>query len=175
MKQFKLYKIDKDSVNDVMQSLNKLTYKRISEYIIAVEYDYLKNGYKKILEQMSELDVTQYILTSSRFYNLLLSLLSKDVDVYKVELNYVLEEDNEYIQEYIANINKNKKDKYSIKKLIDMLTWYNYDEGIDIAHIDFGIMINKRICQFSFHNNGVLLIDLDISIDYIFDLLKDIL
>ena len=67
-KQYKLYRIDKDTANDVVPLLNKYTYEKINEYLVAIEYGYSGNGYKELLEEMSEIPVTQFIITASVFY-----------------------------------------------------------------------------------------------------------
>lgn len=174
-KQYKLYKMDKNAVDDVMPLLDGYIYEIINQYLVAIEYDYLNNGYKKLLEEMSELPMTQYIITTSVFYKILLSLVKKGIDIYEVKLNVLLEEDNDCIDEYIRKINQDKQDGSLMDSLIDMLKWYNYDEGIDISHMTFGMKINDRNCRFYFYNNGVLAIDDEVIVAPLIELLKDTL
>lgn len=174
-KQYKLYRIDRDVVDDVMPLLDNYMYEKVSEYVVAIEYDYLNNGYKKLLEDMSEMPTTQYIITASVFYKLLLYFVKNGIDIYEVKLNALFEEDNDCLYKYIKDINQNKDDEILMKSLLDMLKWYNYDEGIDISHMTFGMKQDDRICRFYFYNNGVLAIDSEKIIVQLFRLLKDVL
>lgn len=174
-KQYKLYRIDKDAVADVMPLLNKYTYEKISKYIVAIEYDYFDKGYKKLLEEMSEMSATQYILTASVFYKLLLYFVKKGLDVYEVKLNALFEEDNDCLYQYIKALNQSKNDENAMRELIDMLKWYNYDEGIDISHMAFRMMQDGRNFKFYFYNNGVLAVDSEKIIVQLFLLLRDVL
>jgi len=174
-KQYKIYKIDKVAVDDVMPLLDKYMHERINEYIVAIEYDYLNNGYKKLLEEMSELPVTQYIITTSVFYKLLLYFIKCGIDIYELKLNAIFEEDNDCLYGYIRTINQRKDNESAIRELLELLKWYNYDEGIDISHVTFGMMQENRKYRFYFYNNGVLAIDSEKIVKPVFKLLKDVL
>jgi hypothetical protein len=174
-KQYKLYRIDKDTANDVVPLLNKYTYEKINEYLVAIEYGYSGNGYKELLEEMSEIPVTQFIITASVFYKLLLHFVKSGVNLYEVKLNALFEEDNDCLYKYISAINQKKDDEGVMGELLDMLKWYNYDEGIDISHMVFGIEQGGRRFRFYFYNNGVLAVDSEKIIVPLFHLLKDIL
>lgn len=174
-KQYKLYKIDKDVVDDVMPLLKKYVYEKVNECVVAIEYDYLNNGYKELLEKMSEIPATQYIITTSIFYKLLLYLVKSGIDVYEVKLNALFEEDNLSLHRYIRAINQSKNDDNVMTELINMLKWYNYDEGIDISHMTFGMQQEDRNYRFYCYNNGVLAIDSERITMPLFKLLKDVL
>lgn len=174
-KQYKLYRIDRDAVADVMPLLSKYTYEKISKYTVAIEYDYFDNGYKKLLEEMSEMPATQYIITASVFYKLLLHFVKKGIDVYDVKLNALFEEDNDSLYKYIKALNQSKNDESVMYDLINMLKWYNYDEGIDISHMTFGMKQDGRNFRFYFYNNGVLAVDSEKIIAQLFLLLRDVL
>ncbi len=174
-KQYKLYRIDKDAVNDVMPLLNKYTYEKINKYLVAIEYGYSGNGYKGLLEEMSGIPVTQFIITASIFYKLLLHFVRNGVNILEVKLNALFEEDNDSLYRYIKAINQKKDDERVMGELLDMLRWYNYDEGIDISHMVFGMKQGGRGFRFYFYNNGILAVDSEKIIMPLFDLLKDIL
>ena len=53
--------------------------------------------------------------------------------------------------------------------------WYNYDEGIDISHMTFGMKMDGRNCRFYCYNNGILAIDTEKIIIPVFELLRGIL
>lgn len=174
-KQYKLYKIDKDKVAVTIPHLNKYKYKKLSENIVAIEYDYLNNGYKELLESMSKMATTQYIITTSLFYKLLSFFVKKGLDIYEVELNALFEQDNDSLHKYIREINQKKDDDNTVNTLLEVLKWYNYDEGIDINHMTFGMKSGNRNCRFHFYNNGVLAIDSEEIENQLFELLKDVL
>lgn len=174
-KQYKLYKMDKNAIDSTLLSLNKYSYEKISDYIIAIQYDYLNNGYKELLETMSNLPVSQYIITASGFYKLLSRLVENELKVYDIKLNSLFEEDNVKLLQYIKRINQKTDVKDSLEALLEILKWYNYDEGIDINHMTFGIKYNKQNCRFHFYNNGILAIDSEKIIEPLFELLKSVM
>ena len=53
--------------------------------------------------------------------------------------------------------------------------WYNYDEGIDISHMTFGMKMDGRNCRFYCYNNGILAIHTEKIIIPVFELLRGIL
>ena len=75
-RQYKIFKISKNKVDFTLKKLNeKRNFIRITESVLAVEYDYMKNGYKKLLDDMSELSAMQYIITTSIFYKILICMV----------------------------------------------------------------------------------------------------
>lgn len=174
-KQYKLYKIDKNAIDSTLSSLNKYSYEKINDYIVAIQYDYLNNGYKELLETMSDLPVSQYIVTASGFYKLLSGLVENGLEIYEIKLNVLFEEDNMRLLQYIRKINQKVAIEDSLKSLLEILKWYNYDEGIDISHMTFGMKYNNQNCRFHFYNNGILAIDSEKIIQPLFDLLKSVM
>lgn len=175
-KQYKLYTLDKNGIDSTMDKLNiiigELRYKKINDVTVAVEYDYSKNGYKGLLESMSELDVSQYIVTTSRFYNMLNELINRNLTLYEIKLNSLFEDDNNIISKYIKHINGNNDKKKYLELLLEELKWYNYDEGIDICNMSFVIKDDgDRNFRFHIYNNGVVAIDSDVVENKIFNIL----
>lgn len=174
-KQYKLYKIDRDELDTTLGIISKYTYERISDCVVAISYDYMNNGYKELLEEMSGLSVSQYIFTTSKFYNLLTKLVKKDLELSDIKLNDLFEDDNNTILKYIMRLNQNNDKEKSLESLLNELRWYNYDEGIDIIHMAFIILCNEQRCKFHFYNNGVLAIDSDKIVQQVFMLLREIM
>lgn len=179
-KQYKLYKLDKNEIDKTIDRLNEIIskprYKKINDVIIAIEYDYSRNGYKQLLEVMSELNVSQYIFTTSRFYNILNRIVSENLILYEIKLNSLFKEDNNIISKYIAKINYEDNKERFLKLLLEELKWYNYDEGIDISNMSFGIKVDgsQRKCRFHIYNNGVVAIDSSLIENKVFKVLEDI-
>ena len=88
-RQYKLDRIDKDATDDTFSLLSKYNFVKLSDYIVAIQYDYLNNGYKELLESMSNVMVSQYIFTTSVFYKLLTYFVSNELRVYEIELSAV--------------------------------------------------------------------------------------
>lgn len=173
--QYKLYKIDKKNMSDVIEKIaNRYTYICIKDSIVAIQYDYSANGYKELLEFMANLDASQYIVTTSKFYNILTKMVKQNLRVYEIKLNALFEEDNEHILRYISRMNVDKVAKEDIlHELLEELRWYNYDEGIDIAHMSFGLKNKAYFSRFYIYNNGVVAVDEDSYAVDIFELLKE--
>lgn len=174
-KQYKIYKIDKNAIDITLPLLNKYSYEKISDYIVAIQYDYLNNGYRELLEDMSNISVSQYIITTSVFYKLLSYFVDNSLEVYEIKLNALFEEDNDNLLKYIRKINQKNEIEDALKSLLEILEWYNYDEGIDISHMTFGMKYNNQNCRFHFYNNGILAIDSEKIIEPVFDLLKSVM
>lgn len=174
-KQFKLLKIDKSAIDSTLPLLNKYSYININNNIVAIQYDYLQNGYKQLLEIISDMYVSQYIITTSVFYKLLSYFVENGLEIYEVKLNTLFEEDNMNILKYIRKINQKSDVDNSLNSLLEILKWYNYDEGIDITHMTFGMKYNNKNCRFHFYNNGVLAIDSENIIEPLLDLLKNVM
>ena len=78
------------------------------------------------------------------------------------------------IGEWINNINNNIDKDISMHRLLDLLQWYNYDEGIDLNYMSFWIEKEQRKCSFYIYNNGVVAIDVESICDEVIDLLREI-
>lgn len=173
--QYKFYRIDKDAVSITLPLLSNYKYEKVNNYIVAIQYDYLDKGYKDLLEYMSDKPVSQYIFTTSIFYKLLTNLVERNIDLYEIKLNMLFEEDNDEIMKLVQKINKNIEKEKTLNDLLDLLKWFNYDEGIDISYMTFGLTNNNQRCRFHFYNNGVVTIDSDKIIVQVFDLLRSII
>ena len=64
--------MDIDSIDETLSKLEKYNVIRISEQYIAVEYDYMDNSYKELLDYMFYLPVSQYIFMASSYYRLII-------------------------------------------------------------------------------------------------------
>lgn len=174
-RQYKLFKISKNKVDFTLKKLNeKRNFIRITESVLAVEYDYMKNGYKKLLDDMSELSAMQYIITTSIFYKILTCMVKKGVTIKEIHFNELFNDDNLLIGEWINNINNNIDKDISMHRLLDLLQWYNYDEGIDLNYMSFWIEKDQRRCSFHIYNNGIVAIDVENICDEVIDLLREI-
>lgn len=173
-KQYKFYKVDQNAMDSILPVLCKYSYKCVNNYVVAIEYDYMSNSYKELLESMSELPVSQYIFTTSVFYKILINMMHESVEIYDIKLNSLFEEDNKDIAMCINKINKQNREQM-LDELLTTLKWYNYDEGIDISYMSFGVICDEQICNFHFYNNGIIAIDSGKSIEKIFGMLKSIL
>lgn len=174
-RQYKLYRIDKDATDDTLSLLSKYNFVKLSDYIVAIQYDYLNNGYKELLESMSNVMVSQYIFTTSVFYKLLTYFVSNELRVYEIKLSAVFEEDNLNLLNSINKINRKEDIENSLSSLLEILKWYNYDEGIDISHMSFGMKYITKYCRFHFFNNGILAIDSEDIIQPLVALLKNVM
>lgn len=174
-KQYKIYKIDKNANDSTLLELSKYDYVKINDYAVAIQYDYLLHGYKKLLESMSELQVSQYIVTASVFYKLISNLVENGLEIYEIKLNILFEEDNTRLQRYITKINQKSDTKNSLEGLLEILKWYNYDEDIDISHVTFGIKDDNRNFRVYFYNNGIVAIDSEKIIHSLINLLKNLI
>ena len=174
-RQYKIFKISKNKVDFTLKKLNeKRNFIRITESVLAVEYDYMKNGYKKLLDDMSELSAMQYIITTRIFYKILICMVKKGVTIKEIHFNELFNDDNLLIGEWINNINNNIDKDISMHRLLDLLQWYNYDEGIDLNYMSFWIEKEQRKCSFYIYNNGVVAIDVESICDEVIDLLREI-
>ena len=157
-KQYKIYKMDIDSIDETLSKLEKYNVIRISEQYIAVEYDYMDNSYKELLDYMFYLPVSQYIFMASSYYRLISFLVKNKYRIYEVRLNAILDDENKEIQKYINKLQKEDTPGV-LDKLLQELHWYNFDEGIDICNLSFGRKINNVFCQAHIANNGVVFVD----------------
>lgn len=173
--QYKIYKIDENAIDITLPLLDNYKCEKISDSIIAIQYDYLQNGYKELLEKMSELRVSQYIFTSSVFYTLLSYFVDNGLNIYEIKLNILFKEDNDDLTKFIRLINQKRDVEKALGSLLEILKWYNYDEGIDINHMTFGIKCDEQYCRFHFYNNGILAVDSDKVIVPLLSLLKNVM
>lgn len=179
-KQYKLYKLDKNEIDSTIDKLDKVIgkekYKKINNFNVAIEYNYLENGYRELLEVMSELKASQYIVTTNKFYNILKNFISKGMTLYEIKLNSLLKEENDLLYQYICKINSEKDKNKFLDLLLDDLKWYNYDEGIDISSMSFGINVedSQRKLRFHIYNNGIVAIDSILIEDMVLESLKAI-
>lgn len=174
-KQYKLYKMDMDATDMVLSKLKKYRYLKIGNRCVAIEYDYMNNSYKKLLDDMSELDISQYIITANVCYNMIRKFSEKNIVINEIRLNSLFEDDNSDIIKYIKRINTNKEKEKNLQLLLDLLQWYNYDEGIDVEELSFTISKMQRKIQFHIYNNGVLAIDNEMIVEEVTTLFSDIL
>lgn len=173
-KQYKVYKIDIDSIDDTLLKLAEYNVIRISKQYIAVEYDYMNNSYKELMDNMSYLPVSQYIFMASSYYRLMSYLVKNRYRIYEVNLNSILDDENKEIQKYINKLQKSNDTKI-LDELLQELHWYNYDEGIDICNISFGRKINDIFCKAHIANNGVVFIDHSLFQEDVVSILNNIL
>ena len=173
-KQYKIYKIDTDKITETLSKIDMYNVIRIDREYIAVEYDYHNRTYGELLEFMFELPVSQYIFMASTYYSLLKYLVENSFRVYEIKLNSIFKDENEEIQKYITLLSTDKKDKI-LNTLLSDLRWYNYDEGIDICNMSFGIKKDNMFGAVHIANNGVVSIDKEKIEDEVFDIIKEIL
>lgn len=179
--QYKLYILDKKKQEETLSKLYEVFPKKqinlINSNNIAVEYDYIENDYKSILEKMSKFKVTQNIITTSKFITILLTCIKKDILIENIRLFELLREENDILEKYINKINydNGSREKY-IGLLLDELEYLNYDEGIDIKSMSFKIKsISKPVLiNFTIHDNGVILIGNQEILDEVIGILQSI-
>lgn len=176
---YKLYKIDKNQMESTLINIKKecINYEceRIGKLIVAIRYDYMNCGYKQLLDIMSQFAVSQYIFTTSRFYNILKKIITRDIYVVDIKLNSVLQTENDTLSKYIRDLNQSNEKQKELQKLLKELEWYNYEECIDISSVSFKTKLanSSQYVRFHIYNNGIIAIDSELAKQQVFDLFME--
>lgn len=178
MLQLKLFKVygGEEKLGEVISAFSNLI--KVSDNIVGIPYDYGRNGYRKILEDIRGLNVKQYILTPEKFFKLINLCVSKDYYISSLNfLDSVPKEHQEALDFYRNQINKastlvDKNDRAS--KFLSELEWIVSEDSIDIKELTIRIKSEETKLQVdvTFYNNGVILIDNMTITNQVIELLK---
>lgn len=169
-KQYKLYKLDKDGMEYTLSKLKEYNIVRLSKQFVAIEYEYDNKSHRELMEFMSDKPATQYLFMAGTYYKILSYLVDGEYRVYDIKLNSVFVSENEILQSYINKLETKDKNKI-LDKLLDELHWYNYDEGIDIVSMSFGVKREGIYYRTHLYNNGIIAIDDDRVSEQIFSII----
>lgn len=180
MLQLKLFKVygGEEKLTEVKSTFSNLI--EFSDNIVGIPYDYGRNGYRKILEDIKSLSVKQYILTPEKFFKLINLSANKEYFIVNVNfLDSVPIEHQQVMDFYKNEINRastimEKKEK--VNQYLSKLEWIVSEGSIDIKELGLRMKSNNTQLQVevTFYNNGVLLIDNQNIIEQVIELIKSV-
>lgn len=180
MLQFKLFKVfgGEEEINKINSIFpNMVSFK---DNIVGIPYDYGRNGYRQILEEIKNLPVKQYIITPEKFFKLINYSVNEDYFIRSLNfLDSVPLENQQAMDLYRTQINTaqslmDKKEK--VDKYLSELEWIVSDGSIDIKELGLRIKSQKTQLQVevTLYNNGVILIDNKDVENQVIELIKSI-
>lgn len=180
MLQYKLLEVLDE--NTLIKINNIFGYKNVINFtdkIIGISYDFDSNTYTDVLRNIVGLNVRQWILTSSRFINIIDYSINNNLDLNSIDfLECVDKKQIENVKLNITRINmsKNQDDKIRIKqRLVNDLNWIMLDQCIDIKSVSLSYTVPYPpfIVELRFFNNGVLYINDETILKQTIELFKD--
>lgn len=177
MVQYKLVKIHNKNVlltlKDIFNEENIKTLKNSD--LVAIKYDYSINTYASMMKKISNLDLSQCIVTSDKFINFIENSISnKKVKLEKIKfIDSVQPEIENKINSIIFELKRKKEKILLIETLLKHLEWIMIDTCIDILSLSFTVNINNYPfnAEVVIYNNGVIFMDTDETFEFIGELL----
>ncbi len=173
MVQYKLVKIPYENMLLELKSIfNEENIKRLkNSNLVAIKYDYSINTYTDMMKKISNLDLSQCIITSDKFINFIENSISnKKVKLEKIKfIDSVQPEIESKINSIIFEL-KREKDKSSLMDtLLNHLEWIMLDTCIDILSLSFALSIQNYPfnAEVVIYNNGVVFMDTDETFRFI--------
>lgn len=180
MLQFKLFKVfggDEEFNKIILVFPNAV---KFNDNIVGIPYDYGRNGYRKILEEVKGFSVKQYIITPEKFFKLINLSVNNDYFISSLKfLDSVPLENQQVMDLYRKQINTAQTNTEKLEKLdkyLSELEWIVSDGSIDIKELGLRIMSNNKQLQVevTLYNNGVILIDNKDVENQVIELIKSI-
>lgn len=175
-KLFKIYEYEKTR-QELVNLFNVNNLWNIDSSLIGISYDYCMNQYRDLLNKSYNLNVSQKIITSRTFVEIIKKCIDKGYFIRKIEFIESIPEDvTECIKENIEKLNSSKsiEEKSILKKSIaNELNWLIRNDGIDIKCISIRVKDNDNLrVGVSIYNNGVVSVDNTNILDSVAELLK---
>lgn len=180
MLQYKLLEVlDENTLITIKTIFGDKNIFSFTDKIIGISYDFESNTYTHVLKNIIGLNVRQWILTSSRFINIINYSINNNLNLNSIDfLDFVDEKQIENVKLNITRINmsKNQDDKIRIKqRLVNDLNWIMLDQCIDIKSVSLSYTVPYPpfIVELRFFNNGVLYISDENILKQTTELFKD--
>lgn len=173
MVQYKLVKIPNENTLIELKSIfYKDNIKNLkNSNLAAIKYDYSVNTYTDMMKKISDLDLSQCIITSDKFINFIEnSILNEKFKLQKVKfIDSIQPEIESKINSIIFELKRTKNKEFLIDKLLNHLEWIMIDTCIDILSLSFNIKIQNYPfnAEVTIYNNGVIFMDTDETFEYI--------
>lgn len=148
MKRFKLFKFFNKSLEEPFKFkfLDIIPQIKAFNYLMGYE-----NSYNELIEEMSNLNAKQIILTSKIFLEII-KLIEEDERVLLINFfENVPEELQKKIDYYIEDFNRNKNDQ-----LFHFLRLFGDTNGVDIKEVVIG---KRGVGKMVFYSNGIFIVE----------------
>lgn len=150
----------------------------INENVIAADYFGDSHEYINVVKMGKASDLTQFMITSSKFLSIIKYVVMNKYDLEKVDFIYpISEESSNFINAQIGAIYSFDEDKELVKshlsKLLAEIEWLATDDCIDIKSVSFDYQnpkdgIYRKIVIYS---NGVISLNSEEDIEVLRDIL----
>ena len=166
MLQYKLIEVlDKDTLNELNIIFGSENIIELTDKIIGIRYNLDSSTYIDILKKIVGLNVRQWILTSSRFINIIKYSIDNNLLLDSIDfLECIDKVHSDNVNSSITKVKmaKDSNEKIKLRQLlIEDLNWIMLDQCIDIKSVllSYQVKFPPFLIEVRFFNNGVLYID----------------
>lgn len=181
MLNLKLFFLKENAPQVISEKLNNLGKRnfQLNSEIIAVDYSGESPEYIEVVKTAKNFNLTQFMLISSAFLDLIKVLVLNGFDIEKVDFVYpISEESTEYIKDNISKIYATydaSSKREVLKSLIAEIEWLSTDGCIDIKSITFDYLNDQGIYKkMSLFSNGVVILDSELEVDVLKNIINEL-